>query len=115
MDVEHVIFSVGQKEALDAYEGTLKLGALAAHIVYFGDHLSATVFTADTPKRLHASHRTVIEQAVVEAGRQRYVGDLEPMYAARVNRRLGKYLLGMARMNVRPARVPDYVPALITS
>lgn len=115
MDVEHVIFSVGQKEAMDAFQRTLELGSLAAHIVYFGDHMSATVFTSDTPRRLNASHRTAIEQAVIEAGSHRYIGLLEPVYASRVNRRLGRYLMDMAQGQFRQAKVLDYVPALITS
>lgn len=115
MDVEHVIFSLGQKEAVDAYQRALQLGSLAAHLVYFGDHMSATVFTSDTPVRLNAGHRTAIERAVTEAGRHRYVEELSPIYAARVNRRLGKYFMAMAQGALRPAKVPDYVPALITT
>lgn len=115
MDVEHVIFSLGQKEAAPAFEQTLHLGSLAAHIVFFGDHMSATVFTSDTPRRLNSSHRTAIERAVTEAGRNRYLEELSPVYAARVNRRLGRYFMHIAHAQVRPAKVPDYVPALITT
>jgi hypothetical protein len=115
MDIEHVIFSVGQKDALDAYQQAFQLGTLAAHAVYFGDHLSATVFTSDTPQRLSMSQRAAIEAAVVEAGQERYVEELDAVYASRIGPRLGRYFMAMAQRAHHVVRQPEYVPALITS
>lgn len=115
MDIEHVVFSVGQAGALEAYERVASLKSWAAHLVVFGDHMPATVFTSDTPSRLTAHHRGVIEQAVVEAGKQRYIGQLEPVYASRVSRRLGRYFMTMAQGVTQATKQPAYAPALITT
>ena len=115
MDVERVIFSVGQKGAVDAYERAFGLRLWAAHVVFFGDHLPATVFTSDTPKRLAKGHKAVIEQAVTAAASGRYVDELEPTYGSRVNRQLGAYFMNMAREAFRGAVPQLAAPAFIST
>jgi hypothetical protein len=115
MDIEQVLFSAGQKDALGAFERVLQLARWAAHTVFIGDHLSATVVTSDTPRRIAASHRLAIEGAVVLAGRSRYVDVLEPKYGGRMSPRVVGYFIDMAREASALPRASDYAPITAAS
>ncbi len=100
---------------MDACTKAFKLGLLAMHEVHYGDMLVAMVTTSSTPPRVAARHKVQIEQAVLEAGKSRFIEPLTPKYGSRVNRQLGRYYLAMAQEAFHVPQQSAYVPALILS
>ena len=113
LHVERVVFSVGQEGAQEGYERAFELGMWGAHFLLYGDHLVATGFTSNTPddELLHGEQE-LLEQAVINEGRKRFVDELQARYVTRITASVGQDLLKMARHVLRESQA-SAVPALI--